>query len=81
VVIAFSLRYQDSDEGRIHQTSIGGELSLRRAKSKTRKKRKLRKLAEKIESQYWDAIMKNRRIAGLTLLSLNLNFRWESRNV
>jgi len=44
VVIAFSPRYQDSDEGRIHQTSIG-ELSLRPAKSKKRKKRKLRKLA------------------------------------
>jgi len=66
VVIAFSPRYQDSDEGRIHQTSIGGELSLRRAKSKKRKKRKLRKLAERSRVQHWDAVMKNRRIAGLT---------------
>ncbi len=29
-------------------------------------KQKLRKLAEQIESQHWDAVMKNRKIAGLT---------------
>jgi len=27
--------------------------------------RKLRKLVEKIESQHWDAVMKNRRIASM----------------
>jgi len=31
------------------------------ARSKMREKRKLRKQAEKIESQHWDAVMKNRR--------------------
>src|SRR5207244_2094979 len=50
------------------QTSIGGEPTLRCCRSQMREKRKLRKLAEKIESQHWDAVMKNRRIAGLTLL-------------
>ena len=41
-----------------------------------REKRKLGKLAEKIESQHWDAVMKNRRIAGLTpLLTTFREFR------
>ncbi len=46
--------------------AIGGDLTLRRSPSRMREKRKL---AEKIERQHWDAVMKNRRIAsGLTLL-------------
>ena len=30
-----------------------------------REQRRLRKLAEKIESQHWNTVMKNRRMAGL----------------
>src|SRR5258708_40360785 len=56
---ACAIKTLTKDEFIKHQSAMSRRCDA--ARSKMREKRKLRKLAEKMESQHWDAVRKNRR--------------------